>query len=364
MKNRVGEENINNQGEKMTIIAYRGAKDIDVQFEDGIIVYNRDYTNFKKGKIKNTVKYSIAYKYPKIAKMIAIEKNNLTFEDCYNISCHTHKCFYFKCPNCDTISNKKLLLSNIITKGYSCKKCSDGISMPNKFMSSLLNQLNINFTSEYSPCYFRNTQSIDFLLIDYNVIIEMDGNYGNHTKEYDYWRDFLNMKYGGYKTIRIDLTDSNKYINNTFNYIKEQIINSELYSIINLHKINWELIWEQSQKSKVIECWELWNNGIHDVNKIAKILNINRNTVTIYLKRGAECNKCNYSKCITRKVGEEKRKGNGSKKVTCITTGRSFNSISEAERYYNVKSISKCCRGKRNYAGKLNGIPLVWKYYE
>ena len=30
MKNRVGEENINNQGEKMTIIAYRGAKDIDV----------------------------------------------------------------------------------------------------------------------------------------------------------------------------------------------------------------------------------------------------------------------------------------------------------------------------------------------
>ena len=97
MKNRVGEENINNQGEKMTIIAYRGAKDIDVQFEDGIIVYNRDYANFKKGKIKNTVKYSIAYKYPKIAKMIAIEKNNLTFEDCYNISCHTHKCFYFKC---------------------------------------------------------------------------------------------------------------------------------------------------------------------------------------------------------------------------------------------------------------------------
>ena len=58
MKNRVGEENINNQGEKMTIIAYRGAKDIDVQFEDGIIVYNRDYTNFKKGKIKNITKYN------------------------------------------------------------------------------------------------------------------------------------------------------------------------------------------------------------------------------------------------------------------------------------------------------------------
>ena len=74
-----------------------------------------------------------------------------------------------------------------------------------------------------------------------------------------------------------------KYINNTFNYIKEQIINSELYSIINLHKINWELIWEQSQKSKVIECWELWNNGIYDVSKIAKILNSSSSNVGRWL---------------------------------------------------------------------------------
>ena len=33
----------------------------------------------------------------------------------------------------------------------------------------------------------------------------MDGNYGNHTREYDYWRDFLNMKYVDIETIRIDL---------------------------------------------------------------------------------------------------------------------------------------------------------------
>ena len=38
---------------KMTIIAYRHAKDIDVQFEDGTIVYNKIYNSFKKGTIKH-----------------------------------------------------------------------------------------------------------------------------------------------------------------------------------------------------------------------------------------------------------------------------------------------------------------------
>ena len=37
---RTGEINYNNQGEKMTIIAYRKAIDIDIQFEDGSIAYN------------------------------------------------------------------------------------------------------------------------------------------------------------------------------------------------------------------------------------------------------------------------------------------------------------------------------------
>ena len=48
---RVGESNTAPNGMKMTIIAYRGYHDIDVQFEDGTIVYNRDYNSFKKRKI-------------------------------------------------------------------------------------------------------------------------------------------------------------------------------------------------------------------------------------------------------------------------------------------------------------------------
>ena len=457
--NRIGEINYNTKNEKMTIIAYRSCEDIDIQFEDGVIIYNRKYGNFKKGLIKHPIRYeesfayyievelglnlddiwnwernkvnpyeiykssnkkvwlycqekdyhnfdrdgnkigyeiicnnfygnksrcsycggnnnihfkdSLAYKYPNISKMIAIEENNLTFEDCYNIACKGDKRFYFKCLDCNTISNKKIKINQIINLGYSCKKCSDGNSIPNKFMYNLLTQLNINFKSEYSPYYFRNTQHVDFLLTDYNIIIEMDGSYGNHVREYDYWRDFLNMKYGGYKTIRINLTNNRIYNNdNTFKYIKEQIIKSELSSIFDLTNINWKLIWKQCQKSKVVESWNLWNNGIHDTAKIGEILNLDKNTIRNYLKRGVECGRCDYTIKESKENGIKKISGKNSKLsrgVICLTTKRIFFSLTEAGEYYcmNISHLSDCCKNKRGRktCGKLeDGTKLVWRY--
>lgn len=48
-----GETAIANNGMKMTIIAYRNFKDIDIQFEDNVIVTGKRYNNFKLGKIKH-----------------------------------------------------------------------------------------------------------------------------------------------------------------------------------------------------------------------------------------------------------------------------------------------------------------------
>ena len=373
---KIGEIRYNNQGEKMTIIKYYSYNNIDIQFEDGVISYNKCYGHFKKGLIKHPIKYedsiahyievelglnldyiwnwkknkvnpheiyknsrnkiwvyclekdyhndnggyevlcsnftslesrcpycnskkvhykdSLAYNYPNIAKMIAIEENNLTFDDCYDIACHSSKKFYFKCLDCNIISNKRKSLDSVIRQGHSCQYCSDGFSIPNKFMSNLLNQLNINFKSEYSPYYFRKNQHVDFLLTDYNIIVEMDGNYGNHTKEYDYWRDFLNMKYGGYKTIRIDLTNDKMYKKDLFNYIKEQIVKSELSNLFNLNNINWNHIWIMCQKSNTVKAWELWNNGMYSTYEISKVLNVHQSTIIKYLKIGKNHNKCNY----------------------------------------------------------------------
>lgn len=50
-KNRLNSTNIANNGMKMTIIEYRAAGDIDIQFEDGVVVYHKRYDSFKKGNI-------------------------------------------------------------------------------------------------------------------------------------------------------------------------------------------------------------------------------------------------------------------------------------------------------------------------
>lgn len=51
---RIGERGFNAaSGLGMVIIAYRGANDIDVRFDDGIIVRNKSYENFQKGFIRH-----------------------------------------------------------------------------------------------------------------------------------------------------------------------------------------------------------------------------------------------------------------------------------------------------------------------
>lgn len=54
-------------------------------------------------------------------------------------------------------------------------------------------------------------------------------------------------------------------------------------------------------------------------------------------------------------------------KVICITTGKIFNSIADASRYYKVYNtcICDCCKGKMKSTGKLiDGTPLQWMYYK
>ena len=50
-ENRLGETRIMNCGMKATIIRYGNAMDIDVCFEDGTVVEDRDYAQFKRGNI-------------------------------------------------------------------------------------------------------------------------------------------------------------------------------------------------------------------------------------------------------------------------------------------------------------------------
>lgn len=58
-KDHSGDVNYNSQGLKMTVIAYRGVRSIDVMFEDGYIIKNCCYSNFKAGTLNS-------YYYPTV----------------------------------------------------------------------------------------------------------------------------------------------------------------------------------------------------------------------------------------------------------------------------------------------------------
>ena len=47
------EERVMNNGQQAKIIAYRGCRDIDVQFEDNTIVTHKSYQSFRQGSIRN-----------------------------------------------------------------------------------------------------------------------------------------------------------------------------------------------------------------------------------------------------------------------------------------------------------------------
>ena len=51
-KQRLGQQVQNGNGELMTIVAYRGSKDVDVQFEDGTMMEHVLYQNFVKGYVE------------------------------------------------------------------------------------------------------------------------------------------------------------------------------------------------------------------------------------------------------------------------------------------------------------------------
>lgn len=53
------------------------------------------------------------------------------------------------------------------------------------------------------------------------------------------------------------------------------------------------------------------------------------------------------------------------RKIICINTLEIFNSLTLATSKYNVsvENICACCNNKKLSAGKCDGVPLIWRYY-
>lgn len=240
---------------------------------------------------------SLGFLYHDIAKMIVEDKrNNITYENTYEISPNSHSKYYFKCLECGFENTKKKYLYSIYNQVNLCERCSDNISFPEKFMCNILSQLNINFITQYKPNWSDN-KKYDFYIPNLNMIIEVHGLQHYEKSQFNKRNLHEEQENDEYKKELALINDIEKYIvidcrYSTLKWLKENI-EKELTNIFNLNNIDYENLWRKSLKSIVVTSWELYNKGM-SIEEISNELRKSQYTIREYLKIGRKLGKCNY----------------------------------------------------------------------
>ena len=310
---------------------------------------------------------------PELGKLLADP------EDGYKYTQNSNKRIDFKCPVCGHICKNKVINQVNRDMDVRCPICNDGVSYPNKFIYNILLQIenNLDFLyREYKPEWckfnFRNKERKGYYDICFGInnkkyIIEMDGGFHNRTFSgcnnltideitfIDSEKDRL-AKENDLQVIRINC-DYNTY--DKYEYIKHNILISELKELLNFDKVDFDDANIKSQKSLLIECCQLWDEGLK-ISEIIDKTHVHKCTISTYLNKGMKYGLChNYSasKSVVRAIGES---------VTCVNTGTTYETILEASKIYNIhrKGIKNCCLGKDFSAGKdlVTGEKLFWMY--
>lgn len=220
-------------------------------------------------------------------------------EDGYKYTDGSNKSLDWRCLNCGEI-NKNKKVAWVKSRSLSCTNCSDGISFPEKFMNNTLNYFNIVFQRQ-KTFNWSEGKLYDFYL-EYNgqkIIIETHG--GQHYFE-SYRKGARNLiEEQANDKYKYDMAMSNgidKYIvidcrYSELEWIKDNILNSELASIFNLSNINWSEIEMESRKSLHLKILDLWNNGNH-LDSIIEEIPLSEYTIKKILRRFSKIGKCKY----------------------------------------------------------------------
>jgi ribosomal protein S27E len=308
---------------------------------------------------------SISFIYPHLVKYFVNKNEAIKYKP------HSNKFVLTKCPDCGYEKNR--MIRNLVRRNFSCPKCGDGISYPEKFMFNLLEQLNIKFERQKKFDWSENKR-YDFYLPDYNCIIETHGiqhyedtKIGTSLKEIqenDIFKEELANKNDINNYIIINCKESN------LNFIRSNILSSKLPLILNvknIDNIDWLKCNEYAISNMVKKVCDLWNDGLNK-NQISNELKIGKTAINNYLNRGYELDWCNYN---SKNISMENLKSmaeNNRKKIICINNKQVFNSVKEASKFYNIKynHFFDYFRNKSYYAGKHpeTNEKLKWMYYE
>lgn len=316
--------------------------------------------------------------HPYIAKLLKNKQRG------YEINAGSHKKEDFQCEHCGF--EKKVIVQSAVNQGFSCPRCSDGVSYPEKFVLELLNQLSIDFEFQKTFYWSKNISHInpklsgdkryDFYIPFQNTIIEAHGE--QHLKqgtrkgikirtleeeqENDRLKEEFAVKNGIENYIVLDCSKSE------LEYIKNSILLSGLSTMFNLEHIDWLKCHEAACHSLVKTACDLWNQG-NKVIEISGIIKLHRKTITEYLKQGKILGWCDYDtkeemrlnsiangKAIGKKLAKE---------VVQLTLDGEFikywGSMAQVQQVLGIShsAITNVCKGRNKYAGGFR-----WMYKE
>lgn len=276
------------------------------------------------------------------------------------------------CPNCKR--KKQIIIYNIYKHKSICCSCGDGTSYPEKILTNVLDQLEVEFITQLNKSTFKwcENKRYDFYIPKCNIIIEVHGlqhyeksNRGKSLDEIienDEIKKEGALKNGIEHYVVIDCRYSD------LNFIKNNILKSELSNIFDLSNIDWLKCEEFALKNIVKEVCDYWNNTGTTSRDIGKIFKKSRTVINAYLKKGAKLGWCSYDAKEEMKRGASIRKDKNKKIVEVLKDKESlgiFSSIVELEKQseelFGVKligsKISQVATGKsKSYKG------FVFKY--
>lgn len=264
------------------------------------------------------------------------------------------------CPDCG--SERSMATYSLHKTGFSCGVCSDNISIPEKFCTNLLKELNIEF--EYQKRFdWSNGKIYDFYIPSLNMIIETHGGFHYRSTKFS---DHIEVQ-------KNDTEKKNNAINNNMskyitidcresklNILKENFTKS-LSEIFDLKSIDFSKIWKLSQKSEMFKYWDIWNNNnnMKSLSELSNELMIDRHKLANYLKIGDKLGKCKYNPNIAsystkERLGKKIDKYNSNGElietfISLIEAGKSVGICSTTIRYY----INKNKQDKNGF---------TWKY--
>lgn len=269
------------------------------------------------------------------------------------------------CPDCK--KHKKIEPRTILNYGFGCV-CGDGVSYPNKFVCSVLDQLHVAYETEYVFDWAKDKR-YDIYIPALDCIIENHG--GQH-----YDSGFLSMagktlqEEQANDKIKQDLATQNNvkhYIvldcrKSEIDWIKDSVLKSEINDLFDLSLIDFCKCGEFACSNLVKIVADLWNNGL-SIKEIIEETEFSSSRVQHYLRRASKCNMCDWTPQESRIRGRKTQKGTShymARQVVQLSMDHQaikvWGYVEDAEKKLGITNICRASYNNKTAGG------YRWKY--